>query len=174
MTKPQMSTPLLFTYRRCPYAMRARMALLAAGIAFDGFEIVLHDKPAALLARPPYPYCNCPRAVCWRKARTLFNGRWAHKTHMAGGAGLNRPIISTCWPAMMGHTSTILTVINTLSGTVIRTATLIVTKPQTCCCCHWKIDCSTNPIWAEFPHARPTSRYFPLYANLPRWSQPGF
>lgn len=45
-----MATPLLFTYRRCPYAMRARMALLVAGIAFDGFEIVLRDKPAALLA----------------------------------------------------------------------------------------------------------------------------
>ena len=30
--------------------MRARIALLVAGIAFDGFEIVLRDKPAALLA----------------------------------------------------------------------------------------------------------------------------
>lgn len=45
-----MTVPLLFTYRRCPYAMRARMALLVSGIAFDGFEIVLRDKPAALLA----------------------------------------------------------------------------------------------------------------------------
>lgn len=45
-----LTAPLLFTYRRCPYAMRARMALLLAGIAFDGFEIVLRDKPAALLA----------------------------------------------------------------------------------------------------------------------------
>jgi glutathione S-transferase len=45
-----MTAPLLFTYRRCPYAMRARMALLVAGIAFDCFEIVLRDKPATLLA----------------------------------------------------------------------------------------------------------------------------
>lgn len=50
MTKLPMTAPLLFTYRRCPYAMRARMALLMAGITFDGFEIVLRDKPAALLA----------------------------------------------------------------------------------------------------------------------------
>ena len=50
MTKLPMTAPLLFTYRRCPYAMRARMALLVAGIGFDGFEIVLRDKPAALLA----------------------------------------------------------------------------------------------------------------------------
>ena len=31
-----MQNPLLYTYRRCPYAMRARMALLVAGIDFDG------------------------------------------------------------------------------------------------------------------------------------------
>jgi glutathione S-transferase len=45
--------PLLYTYRRCPYAMRARMALLQAGVAFEAFEIVLRDKPAAMLAASP-------------------------------------------------------------------------------------------------------------------------
>ena len=45
--------PLLYTYRRCPYAMRARMALLVAGIGFDAHEIVLRDKPAAMLALSP-------------------------------------------------------------------------------------------------------------------------
>ena len=45
--------PLLYTYRRCPYAMRARMALLLAGIAFDAFEIVLRDKPAEMLVASP-------------------------------------------------------------------------------------------------------------------------
>ncbi|CAN5733876.1 glutathione S-transferase [soil metagenome] len=48
-----MTRPLLYTYRRCPYAMRARMALLQAGIAFDAHEIVLRDKPAAMLAISP-------------------------------------------------------------------------------------------------------------------------
>lgn len=45
--------PLLYTYRRCPYAMRARMALLLAGHAFDAHEIVLRDKPAGLLTASP-------------------------------------------------------------------------------------------------------------------------
>ena len=45
-----MQTPLLYTYRRCPYAMRARMALLVAGIAFDVFEVSLRDKPSEMLA----------------------------------------------------------------------------------------------------------------------------
>eukprot|EP01031_Cornospumella_fuschlensis_P004825 gene4825-6039_t len=45
--------PLLYTYRRCPYAMRARMALLQASVPFAAHEIVLRDKPAALLAASP-------------------------------------------------------------------------------------------------------------------------
>ncbi len=48
-----MNVPLLYTYRRCPYAMRARMALLVSGTAFDVFEVVLRDKPAQLLALSP-------------------------------------------------------------------------------------------------------------------------
>ncbi len=45
--------PLLYTYRRCPYAMRARMALLQAGVAFDAHEIVLRNKPADMVRVSP-------------------------------------------------------------------------------------------------------------------------
>ena len=45
--------PLLYTYRRCPYAMRARMALRIARVAYDAHEIVLRDKPASMLAASP-------------------------------------------------------------------------------------------------------------------------
>jgi glutathione S-transferase len=45
--------PLLYTYRRCPYAMRARMALLVAGLPFDAHEIVLRHKPPGLLSASP-------------------------------------------------------------------------------------------------------------------------
>ena len=47
------TSPLLYTYRRCPYAMRARMALLQAGVRYEACEIVLRDKPAAMLAASP-------------------------------------------------------------------------------------------------------------------------
>ena len=33
------SKPYLFSYRRCPYAMRARMALVESDIDFDIYEI---------------------------------------------------------------------------------------------------------------------------------------
>jgi len=45
--------PLLYSYRRCPYAIRARMSLLQAGRRFQSFEIVLRDKPAEMLALSP-------------------------------------------------------------------------------------------------------------------------
>lgn len=48
-----MALPLLYSYRRCPYAMRARMALIAAGIPWRHCEISLRDKPAAMIAASP-------------------------------------------------------------------------------------------------------------------------
>ena len=44
---------LLYSFRRCPYAMRARMALLVSGMPFEVREVKLSDKPAALLAASP-------------------------------------------------------------------------------------------------------------------------
>ncbi len=45
--------PVLYSYRRCPYAMRARMALKYADIAVDVHEITLSAKPSELLAVSP-------------------------------------------------------------------------------------------------------------------------
>jgi glutathione S-transferase len=46
-------TTVLYSYRRCPYAMRARMALAYSGIAVEIREISLREKPASLLAISP-------------------------------------------------------------------------------------------------------------------------
>jgi glutathione S-transferase len=46
-------TTVLYSYRRCPYAMRARMALAYAGIAVEIREISLREKPTSLLAISP-------------------------------------------------------------------------------------------------------------------------
>ncbi len=48
-----MALPVLYSYRRCPYAMRARMALHYAGVVFETREIVLRDKPQAMLQASP-------------------------------------------------------------------------------------------------------------------------
>ena len=45
--------PVLYSFRRCPYAMRARFALMASGQRCELREVVLRDKPAELLAASP-------------------------------------------------------------------------------------------------------------------------
>jgi glutathione S-transferase len=41
--------PILYSFRRCPYAMRARMALSIAGIAVELREVKLANKPVELI-----------------------------------------------------------------------------------------------------------------------------
>jgi glutathione S-transferase len=45
--------PKLFTYRRCPYAIRSRLALYQAGIDYESIEISLKDKPSDFMALSP-------------------------------------------------------------------------------------------------------------------------
>jgi len=45
--------PILYSFRRCPYAMRARLALLASGTSCEIREVKLSQKPAALIAASP-------------------------------------------------------------------------------------------------------------------------
>ncbi len=45
--------PVLYSFRRCPYAMRARMALAYAGIQCELREVDLKNKPAKMLVVSP-------------------------------------------------------------------------------------------------------------------------
>lgn len=45
--------PILYSFRRCPFAMRARMALLVSGQRCLVREILLRDKPDAMIAASP-------------------------------------------------------------------------------------------------------------------------
>jgi glutathione S-transferase len=45
--------PTLFTFRRCPYAIRARMAIAMSKVAVTEIEVDLKHKPAQMLALSP-------------------------------------------------------------------------------------------------------------------------
>ena len=45
--------PILYSFRRCPYAMRARMALMTSETPVRLREVVLRDKPAEMIAVSP-------------------------------------------------------------------------------------------------------------------------
>lgn len=52
-------TPILYSFRRCPYAMRARLAIAASAVTVEPREILLRDKPAAFLAASPSATVPC-------------------------------------------------------------------------------------------------------------------
>jgi len=45
--------PVLYSFRRCPYAMRARLALYVSGLAIELREVSLSNKPESMLAASP-------------------------------------------------------------------------------------------------------------------------
>ena len=52
MTDPSKSA-VLYSFRRCPYAMRARMALQVSELTYEHREVILRDKPKAMLEASP-------------------------------------------------------------------------------------------------------------------------
>ena len=48
-----MTRPILYSFRRCPYAMRARLAIASAGITVELREILLRDKAPEFLTASP-------------------------------------------------------------------------------------------------------------------------
>lgn len=45
--------PVLYSFRRCPYAMRARLALVVSGTRYELREVSLRAKPTEMLAASP-------------------------------------------------------------------------------------------------------------------------
>lgn len=48
-----MNLPILYSFRRCPYAIRARMALAYAGVSYELREVSLKNKPKEMLDISP-------------------------------------------------------------------------------------------------------------------------
>lgn len=99
-----MANPLLYTYRRCPYAMRARMALLQSGVHYQAIEVSLRDKPPEMLALSPkgtVPVLCLPTGevleqsldiMAWAFAQTGdAEGWWA-----GAQSGINQTLLASC------------------------------------------------------------------------------
>ncbi|MDB5889668.1 MAG: glutathione S-transferase [Polaromonas sp.] len=74
--------PVLYSFRRCPYAMRARLALAVSGQTYQLREVVLRNKPAALLAASPkatVPVLVLPDGAVIDQSLDIM--RWALQRH---------------------------------------------------------------------------------------------
>lgn len=54
-----MARPILWSFRRCPYAIRARLAVAASGQSVELREVILRDKPEAFLTTSPTATVPC-------------------------------------------------------------------------------------------------------------------
>ncbi|MCT0214294.1 MULTISPECIES: DUF952 domain-containing protein [unclassified Synechococcus] len=82
--------PVLWSFRRCPFAIRARLALRAAGVAVELREVSLRAKPAELLevsAKGTVPVLVLPATASGAGQvidQSLAVMRWALEQHDPG------------------------------------------------------------------------------------------
>ena len=48
-----MNLPILYSFRRCPYAMRARMSIVRSGFEVEHREVFLRDRPIQMMEISP-------------------------------------------------------------------------------------------------------------------------
>jgi glutathione S-transferase len=74
--------PILYSFRRCPYAIRARLAIKVSGVRVALREVVLRDKPAALLVasgKATVPVLQLPDGRVLEQSLEIM--RWALEQH---------------------------------------------------------------------------------------------
>lgn len=80
MTEPP--DPVLFSFRRCPYAIRARLALAVSSMRCELREVKLRSKPASMLAASPkgtVPVLILPDGRVIEESLDIM--RWALEKH---------------------------------------------------------------------------------------------
>ena len=73
---------VLYSFRRCPYAIRARLAIKVSGVAVNLREVSLQRKPAALIEASPkatVPVLKLPGGVVLDQSLDIM--RWALNLH---------------------------------------------------------------------------------------------
>jgi UPF0176 protein len=74
--------PILYSFRRCPYAIRARLAIRVSGVRVALREVVLRNKPEALLqasAKATVPVLQLPDGRVLEQSLEIM--RWALEQH---------------------------------------------------------------------------------------------
>lgn len=82
MRRDRQAPLVLYSFRRCPYAMRARMALHVSGLPVEIREVALRDKPASLRALSPkatVPVLRLPDGAVLEESLDIL--LWALQQH---------------------------------------------------------------------------------------------
>ena len=142
---------VLYSFRRCPYAMRARMALRYAGCAVQIHEISLKAKPPEMLERSPKG--TVPVLVMGDRVleQSLDIMHWA----LAQNDPDNWLLISDGeaagrfrhWCKRMIRCSNSIWITTNTSCVTRNTHRNIIGSRLKCFCKSWKRVCSTGTFW---------------------------
>ena len=69
-----MALPILYSFRRCPYAMRARMSIVRTQFQVELREVILRDRPEHMMEVSPkgtVPVCYWPMEPSLKRASRL-------------------------------------------------------------------------------------------------------
>lgn len=90
--------PTLYSFRRCPYAMRARMALWIAGIKVNLREVKLANKPPELIeasAKATVPVLALPDGTVLEESIEIMRWALAHSDPEGWLAGDDAALLAT-------------------------------------------------------------------------------
>ena len=100
--------PILYSFRRCPYAIRARLALNVSDIAIELREVVLRNKPESLLTASPkgsVPVLILPDGFVIDESWDIM--LWAlHQSDPEGWLGENAAYVNIAKPLIIKNDST--------------------------------------------------------------------
>jgi glutathione S-transferase len=94
--------PVLYSFRRCPYAMRARLALAVSGQTCRLREVVLRDKPSQMLEISPkatVPVLQLEDGTVLEESRDIMDwalGRSDPENWLAGDVAAMRALVDEC------------------------------------------------------------------------------
>lgn len=95
--------PVLYSFRRCPYAIRARLALYASGVTVELREVTLRDKPESMLTASPkgsVPVLVLPDGRVIDESWEIM--RWAlHQHDPYGWLGKNNAYVNAVTPLII-------------------------------------------------------------------------
>jgi glutathione S-transferase len=100
--------PILYTFRRCPYAMRARLALYASSMTIELREVALRDKPECMLTASPkgsVPVLVLPEGSVIDESWDIM--QWAlHQHDPHGWLGENDRYVAAATPLIIENDTT--------------------------------------------------------------------
>ena len=175
VTLTMVEYPILYSFRRCPYAMRARLGLSVAGVTVRLREVALQHKPAALLQISPkatVPVLVLADIEVIHESLDIL--LWALAQNDPAGWLSTDGQEMALMAALVAENDQVFWIVTSMPAAMLlkrRTPREISVRFS---CFSWISDWAAGPIYLVNDRLMWIWRSCPLFANLPMSTWPGF